>query len=48
MRQNTRVTFATRDLDRLKSIQTVVDGDLKPHRAVDASGGIHARSVSGI
>src|SRR5258706_95542 len=32
MRQNTRVTFAMRDLDRLKCIQAVVDGDLKPPR----------------
>jgi hypothetical protein len=29
MRQNARVTFAMRDLDRLKCIQAVVDGDLK-------------------
>jgi hypothetical protein len=29
MRQNTRVTFAMRDLDRLKCIQAVVDGDLQ-------------------
>ena len=35
MRQNTRVTFAMRDLDRLKCIQAVVDGDLKPIRAAD-------------
>jgi len=33
MRQNTRVTFAMRDLDRLKCIQAVVDGDLKLVRA---------------
>jgi hypothetical protein len=30
MKQNTRVTFAMRDLDRLTCIQAVVDGDLKP------------------
>jgi hypothetical protein len=33
MRQNTRVKFAMRDLDRLKCIQAVVDGDLKLVRA---------------
>jgi hypothetical protein len=33
MRQNTKVTFAMRDLDRLKCIQAVVDGDLNPIRA---------------
>src|ERR1700722_17182661 len=38
MRQNTRVTFAMRDLDRLKCIQSVVDGDLKPIRAADRLG----------
>jgi choline dehydrogenase-like flavoprotein len=38
MRQNTRVTFAMRDLDRLKCIQAVVDGDLKPIRAADRLG----------
>lgn len=38
MRQNTRVTFAMRDLDRLKCIQAVVDGDLKPLRAADRLG----------
>jgi hypothetical protein len=30
MRRNTRVTFAMRDLDRLKCIQAVIEGDLKP------------------
>jgi hypothetical protein len=30
MRQNTKVTFAMRNLDRLNCIQAVVDGDLKP------------------
>ena len=38
MRQNTRVTFAMRDLDRLKCIQAVVDGDLKPIRAAERLG----------
>jgi Helix-turn-helix domain len=38
VRQNTRVTFAMRDLDRLKCIQAVVDGDLKPHRAAERLG----------
>jgi transcriptional regulator with GAF, ATPase, and Fis domain len=38
MRQNTRVTFAMRDLDRLKCTQAVVDGDLKPHRAAERLG----------
>jgi len=34
MRQKTTVTFAMRDLDRLKC-QAVVDGDLKPIRSAD-------------
>jgi Helix-turn-helix domain len=38
MRQNTRVTFAMRDLDRLKCIQAIVDGDLKPIKAADRLG----------
>ncbi len=38
MRLNTKVTFAMRDLDRLKCIQAVVDGDLKPIRAADRLG----------
>ena len=38
MRQNTRVTFAMRDLDRLKCIQAVVDGDLKLVRASERLG----------
>ena len=38
MRQNARVTFAMRDLDRLKCIQAVVDGDLKPVRAAERLG----------
>jgi hypothetical protein len=35
MRLNTKVTFAMRDLDRLRCIQAVVDGDLKPIRAAE-------------
>jgi winged helix-turn helix protein len=38
MRQLARVTFAMRDLDRLKCIQAVVDGDLKTLRAADRLG----------
>lgn len=38
MRQNTRVTFAMRDLDRLKCIQAIVDGDLKPGCAAERLG----------
>jgi hypothetical protein len=38
MRQNMRVTFAMRDLDRLKCIQAVVDGDLKLVRAAERLG----------
>jgi hypothetical protein len=38
MRLNTKVTFAMRDLDRLKCIQAVVDGDLKSIRAADRLG----------
>jgi winged helix-turn helix protein len=38
MRQNARVTFAMRDLDRLKCIQAVVDGDLKLVRASERLG----------
>jgi len=38
MRQNTRVTFAMRDLDRLKCIQAVVDGDLKLVSAAERLG----------
>jgi hypothetical protein len=33
MRQLARVTMTMRDLDRLKCIQAVVDGNLKPARA---------------
>jgi hypothetical protein len=32
MRLNTKVTFAMRDLDRLKCIQAVVGGDLEAHQ----------------
>ena len=38
MRRNIRVTFAMRDLDRLKCIQAVVDGDLKLVRASERLG----------
>lgn len=38
MRQNARVTFAIRDLDRLKCVQAVVDGDLKLVRASERLG----------
>jgi hypothetical protein len=38
MRQQARVTFAMRDLDRLKCIQEVVEGDLKPIKAADRLG----------
>jgi hypothetical protein len=38
MRQQARVTFAMRDLDRLKCTQAVVDGDLKPIKAADRLG----------
>ena len=38
MPQNARVTFAMRDLDRLKCIQAVVDGDLKLVRASERLG----------
>jgi len=38
VRQNTRVTFAMRDLDRLKCIQAIVDGDLKPGCAAERLG----------
>jgi hypothetical protein len=34
MRQST-VTFAMRDFDRLKCIQAVIDGELKPIRAAE-------------
>jgi transposase len=38
MRQLTRVTVTMRELDRLKSIQAVVDGGLKPIRAAERLG----------
>src|ERR1700728_1352874 len=37
MRQST-VTFAMRDFDRLKCIQAVIDGELKPIRAAERLG----------
>jgi transcriptional regulator with GAF, ATPase, and Fis domain len=38
MRRSTGVTFAMRDFDRLKCIQAVVDGELKPLRAAERLG----------
>jgi transposase len=38
MRLQARVTFAMRDLDRLKVIQAVIDGDLKSGRAAERLG----------
>jgi hypothetical protein len=38
MRQSTRVTLAMRDFDRLKCIQAVIDGELKPIRAAERLG----------
>lgn len=38
MRLQAKVTFAMRDLDRLKVIQAVIDGDLKPYRAAERLG----------
>jgi transposase len=38
MTQHTRVTLAMRDLDRLKCIQAVMDGDLKPLKAAERLG----------
>jgi Helix-turn-helix domain len=38
MRLQAKVTFAMRDLDRLKVIQAVIDGDLKPIRAAERLG----------
>ena len=38
MRQLARVTMTMRDLDRLKCIQAVVDGNLKPGRAAERLG----------
>ena len=35
---HSRVTFTMRDLDRLKCIQSVIDGDLKPGRAAERLG----------
>jgi hypothetical protein len=38
MRQLAKVTMTMRDLDRLKCIQAVADGNLKPGRAADRLG----------
>ena len=38
MRQLTRVTVTMQELDRLKSIQAVADGELKPIRAAERLG----------
>ena len=38
MRQMARVTMSMRELDRLKCIQAVVDGDLYPHQAAERLG----------
>jgi transposase len=38
MRQLARVTMSMRELDRLKCIQAIVDGDLKPIRAAERLG----------
>ena len=38
MRLQARVTFAMRDLDRLKVIEAVIDGDLKSGRAAERHG----------
>lgn len=38
MRQLARVTVSMRELDRLKCIQAIVDGDLKPIRAAERLG----------
>ena len=38
MRQLARVTMTMRDLDRLKCIQAVVDGNLKPGQAAERLG----------
>jgi transposase len=38
MRQLARVTMSMRELDRLKCIQAIVDGDLRPARAAERLG----------
>ena len=38
MRHATRVTMSMRELDRLKCIQAVIDGELKPIRAAERLG----------
>jgi hypothetical protein len=45
MLQNTRVTFAMRDLDRLKCIQAVVDGALSSLGPLSGSASRHAKCV---
>ena len=40
MRQLAKVTMTMRDLDRLKCIQAVADGNLKPGRAADRLQGL--------
>jgi hypothetical protein len=40
MRQMARVTMSMRDLDRLKCIQAVVDGDLYPYKAAGGQGSL--------
>jgi hypothetical protein len=38
MRQMARVTMSMRELDRLKCIQAVVDGDVYPYQAAERLG----------
>ena len=38
MRQMARVTMSMRELDRLKCVQAVVDGDLYPYEAAERLG----------
>ena len=47
MRQQTRVTITMRDLDRLKCIQSVADGDLQLVRAAERVS-MSARQVRGL
>ena len=47
MRQST-VTFAMRDFDRLKCIQAVIDGELKPIRAAGISTPLGAESSAAV
>jgi hypothetical protein len=39
MRRMARVTMSMRELDRLKCIQAVIDGELYPHKAAERRGG---------